>query len=148
LKPEQAPWYADGLRFTCTQCGNCCSGAPGYVWVSDSDLRAIAGHFGLEVEEFRRRHTRSVGSRLSLLERDDGDCEFLVQEAGGKRRCGIYAVRPVQCRTWPFWDSNLQSGRNWRDAARTCPGMNHGEHHPLPVIQAARRRNSAAGLAL
>ncbi|MFM1805538.1 MAG: hypothetical protein RL136_2417, partial [Planctomycetota bacterium] len=28
----QAPWYAEGLRFECTQCGNCCSGGPGAVW--------------------------------------------------------------------------------------------------------------------
>ena len=27
--PAAEPWYADGLAFTCTQCGNCCTGGPG-----------------------------------------------------------------------------------------------------------------------
>ena len=25
------PWYNDGLRFTCTRCGHCCTGEPGFV---------------------------------------------------------------------------------------------------------------------
>ena len=36
------PWYADGLRFACTQCGNCCTGEPGFVWVNDAEIAAIA----------------------------------------------------------------------------------------------------------
>ena len=35
-------WYADGLHFTCQQCGRCCTGEPGYVWVSRAELRLIA----------------------------------------------------------------------------------------------------------
>ena len=31
--PPPPTWYADGLRFTCTQCGNCCTGQPGFVWI-------------------------------------------------------------------------------------------------------------------
>ncbi|MFM7740581.1 MAG: YkgJ family cysteine cluster protein, partial [Planctomycetota bacterium] len=27
------PWYKDGLRFQCSQCGDCCTGGAGYVWV-------------------------------------------------------------------------------------------------------------------
>ena len=33
-KGQQA-WYSEGLRFECTQCGACCSGEPGYVWVDE-----------------------------------------------------------------------------------------------------------------
>ena len=33
------PWYGGGLRFTCTQCGNCCTGQPGYVWISKKEIR-------------------------------------------------------------------------------------------------------------
>ena len=32
-QPSDA-WYAEeGLAFECTGCGDCCTGAPGYVWV-------------------------------------------------------------------------------------------------------------------
>ena len=36
-------WYAGGLRFQCTQCGDCCSGAEGYVWVNQAEIDALAG---------------------------------------------------------------------------------------------------------
>ena len=40
-------WYADGLRFSCHQCGNCCRGAqPGWVYVTPFRLRRIAGFLG------------------------------------------------------------------------------------------------------
>lgn len=111
-------------------------------------MTAIASHRGLDLETFTRRHVRRVGRRHSLLERANGDCEFLVHTADGKRVCGIYQVRPLQCRTWPFWDSNLEREQDWTRAGRTCPGIDHGTHHPLPVIQAALAQNADAGLPL
>ena len=35
---EAQPWYAAGLQFGCTECGNCCAGAPGYVWISTEEI--------------------------------------------------------------------------------------------------------------
>lgn len=142
------PWYAEGLRFACTRCGRCCGGAPGYVWVSQAEIEQIADALGLKAEAFSRRHTRRVGRRYSLNELDNGDCEFLARDEDGLARCTIHHVRPIQCRTWPFWDSNLRSARSWASAARDCPGMDQGEHHTLPVIQAALARNQAASLDL
>lgn len=142
------PWYHEGLRFSCTRCGRCCGGAPGFVWVSPDEIRAIAAALGLSVEEFTRRHTRRLGLRRSLNEFDNGDCEFLARDEDGRARCTIHAQRPLQCRTWPFWRSNLRSRQAWERTARGCPGMNQGEHHPLPVIQQALERNEAAELDL
>lgn len=142
------PWYADGLRFTCTQCGRCCGGAPGYVWLREDELDRIAGRLGLSADQFRQQHTRRVGARLSLLEKWNGDCEFLLRREDGSSGCSIYADRPLQCRTWPFWKSNVRSRRSWEHAARDCPGMNDGEHHALPVIQSALRENALASLPL
>ncbi len=135
------PWYADGLRFECTRCGACCDGAPGHVWVSIPDCQRIAAALDLAPPQFTTRHVRRVGTRLSLLEEQNGDCEFLVHDQGGGTKCAIHQVRPVQCRTWPFGQSNLASRDAWRAAARGCPGINTGPRHALSVIQAALEAN-------
>lgn len=142
------PWYRDGLSFSCTRCGRCCGGAPGFVWVTDEEIRIAAQSLEISAEEFTRRYTRRLGTRRSLNEFENGDCEFLAYDGAGLARCTIHAVRPTQCRAWPFWKSNLRSRRAWDQAARSCPGMNQGEHHPLPVIQAALTRNDSDGLDL
>jgi uncharacterized protein len=132
---EDFPWYSGGLAFECTQCGNCCSGpGTGYVWVSESEIHAIAKSIGMEneLETFERKFTRRVGTRVSLVEYSDGDCIFLDQETRG---CSVYASRPNQCRTWPFWSVNLESPKTWAKAARTCPGCNQGKLYSLSEIQ-------------
>ena len=50
---DAAPWYSEGLTFTCSQCGDCCTGAPGAVWVTDEELVAIAAELGKPVGEVR-----------------------------------------------------------------------------------------------
>ena len=132
-------WYADGLHFSCQQCGQCCTGEPGYVWVSKHELGLIAEHLKIEEKELRARHTRRVGLRISLTELANGNCTFLQNGKEG-RGCMIYSVRPLQCRTWPFWSFNLTSSRSWNSAARKCCGMNRGEFHSLEEIEAQRTR--------
>lgn len=141
IAPAEAPWYAGGLAFSCTQCGNCCGGAPGYVWVTPREIEEIAAFIKMSAGDFLRKHTRVEDGKRSLLERPDGDCEFLVRDVGGKSRCSVHPARPMQCRTWPFWRSNLRSRSAWDSTAKGCPGMNTGQHHPLPVIQEALARN-------
>lgn len=136
--PEK--WYKDGLKFTCTQCGNCCSGEPGYVWVTQDEMRAIATYLDREDGKLLPHEVRRVGLRHSLTERPNGDCIFL-QRSNGKAGCSIYPVRPVQCRTWPFWPQLLRSRRTWEDAALGCPGMNQGTHHGFVEIEQVRVRN-------
>ena len=116
------PWYERGLRFHCTQCGNCCSGAPGYVWITPADMANIAAFLGLPLEQFTRRYVRRIGERYSLVEKPDYYCIFL-HRAVGQAMCSIYPVRPTQCRTWPFWKMNLESPAAWNRAAERCPGM-------------------------
>src|SRR5262249_8584025 len=99
------PWYKDGLQFTCTRCGKCCTGEPGSVWVNDEQLTAIAEVCGLPVEELTAMYTQHGHRGVTLRERPNGDCVFYDQQKG----CTIYEVRPRQCRTWPFWESNLKS---------------------------------------
>lgn len=134
-------WYEAGLAFECTQCGNCCTGAPGYVWVTREEMRRIAEFLGRQDGRLDKKHLRRVGLRYSLTEKPNGDCVFL-QRTGGKTMCSIYPVRPLQCRTWPFWNQNLRSPEAWNEAHRTCPGMNRGKHHDFVQIEVLRTQKS------
>ena len=127
------PWYKDGLNFTCTGCGNCCTGAPGVVWVNDEEIEQIAGHLNKSVGEVRLAHTRLVGNRVSLTEYANGDCTFFDPKS---RSCTIYPARPRQCRSWPFWNSNLNRPDSWEQLQRVCPGAGRGAFVPLEEIEA------------
>ncbi len=135
-----APWYADGLRFTCTQCGNCCSGAPGAVWFTPTEAEAMALAVGVSVDVFLDQYTRRLGARRSLKElktKAGLDCVFLDRDSmPGKARCSIYKSRPSQCRTWPWWSEVLESPAAWEDTKQRtpCPGMGNGTLHSLVTI--------------
>jgi hypothetical protein len=139
--PED-PWYSKGLQFTCTQCGNCCTGGPGFVWISRREIVRLAEFLKITRQEVIEKYCRKIAGRLSLNEfrnpRDGGyDCVFL-KEQGSRRSCTIYPVRPLQCRTWPFWTSNLQSPQSWKFAGRKCPGMDQGKSFDREKIEALR----------
>ncbi|MCL5945747.1 MAG: YkgJ family cysteine cluster protein [Planctomycetes bacterium] len=115
-------WYAAGLRFKCTQCGNCCGGGPGYVWLTLEDMQRMADFLHLPFTDFTRKYVRKTQGAFSLVERSNYDCIFL-NRADGMATCAIYPVRPTQCRTWPFWNMNLENPAAWARAAMRCPGM-------------------------
>lgn len=122
-------WYKNGLRFSCTQCGACCTGSPGFVWVSDQEIEDIASYLDIDVLVFQRKYIRIVWGRKALIEmRKNYDCVFLKE---GK--CSVYHVRPQQCRTFPWWVENLKSPEAWQEAARHCEGIS--QDAPLVSIE-------------
>lgn len=126
---KEEPWYREGLRFQCTGCGQCCTGAPGYTWVAQEEIQAIAESLSLSLDEFSRRYLRRIGDRWALKERSfTFDCIFLE----GKR-CRIYPHRPKQCQTFPWWKSHLSSPDAWERASRHCEGIS--PHAPLVAFQ-------------
>jgi Fe-S-cluster containining protein len=132
------PWYKDGLRFQCTQCGKCCTGSPGYVWINESEIQAMADFLKISPEEFVTRYTRKVGERLSLLEHPKTfDCVFLKD-----RLCGLYGARPKQCRTFPWWSENLESKKDWDETAQRCEGINHKDAPLISLGEIHSRMNS------
>lgn len=136
-------WYREGLRFECTQCGDCCTGAPGYVHVSQEEIDEIAAFIGRPGKGLGREHLRKVGNGYSLTEdKTSGDCCFLKTGRSGKRTCSIYPVRPLQCRTWPFWTNNLDDRASWNAAACDCPGMNKGPQYDFVEIEIRRTARS------
>ncbi len=125
------PWFQDGLRFECTQCGDCCTGAPGFVWVNREEIAALAQRFAMTVPAFEAKYVRSVGIRKSLVEVENGDCVFFD---GQTRGCTVYEDRPRQCRTWPFWDSNVRTEATWKETCESCPGSGRGKLYSIDEI--------------
>ena len=114
-------WFAAGLRFRCTGCGKCCTGSSGSVYLSQTDLERLANLFRLTVGAFARKYTRvRKGQRVLIDGAASRDCVFLT--AGS---CSVYEARPTQCRTYPWWLSNIRDQASWEEAAKACEGINH-----------------------
>ena len=136
MSVTEKKWYSDGLRFECSECGDCCTGAPGYVWVNHEEIEQLAAQLQMtDVDEFERQYVRKVGIRKSLVEFPNGDCVFFDNE---QRNCQVYQARPRQCRTWPFWDSNLRSPADWERTCESCPGSGKGTLHQIETIEQRR----------
>ncbi|MEX1224690.1 MAG: YkgJ family cysteine cluster protein [Pirellulales bacterium] len=131
-KPQEERWYSEGLQFTCSQCGDCCTGAPGYVWVNKAEIAGLAAEIGMDLGEFEQKFVRRIGIRKSLVEYSNGDCVFFNHET---RKCQVYAARPRQCRTWPFWESNTRTPEAWRETCEVCPGSGQGQLYQLNEIE-------------
>lgn len=130
------PWYTDGLRFTCTLCGACCSGPHGEVTLLPEDERRLAKGLGIRLREFRERYTmisRETGRRVltlkpSPVKEGDQDCVFLDRESEpGKAVCVANEHKPAQCRAWPFWPSVVESRESWEANRENCEGIEHGD---------------------
>ena len=117
------PWWQEGLYFSCIGCGRCCRGEPGAVWLSPGEIEVIAAHLGLEKGSFLRDFDEERRGRKSLKERPNRD--FVIYDTENARR-GIYSVRPLQCRLFPFWPSLLRTRQGWIERSLECPGMDQG----------------------
>ena len=121
-------FFDDGIRFQCRRCGRCCTGEPGTISVSADEIRSLADHLGLTVDVFTRRYLYPYKDSYSIGEHADGRCLFFDDG------CSIYPWRPHQCRTFPFWFSNLRSEDRWMSIADQCPGIGHGRRYSRSEI--------------
>ena len=130
------PWYVAGLHFQCSECGECCSGpGEGYIWVTKPEIKLIADFLKQPIGQLRRDYLEHVGLRTTVIEQpENNDCIFL-RKIDGRKECVIYPVRPNQCRTWPFWSSNLVSSAAWNRAVEKCPGINRGKLYSFKEIR-------------
>jgi Fe-S-cluster containining protein len=89
------------------------------------------------VEKYCRWVDLGQGLVLSLREKKNYDCIFW------DNGCTVYAHRPVQCRTYPFWEGPLASAEKWKWEGRFCPGINRGKLHDKASIEEALARRRA-----
>lgn len=92
----------------------------------------MAAQLQMDVAEFEKRYVRRIGVRRSLVERANYDCVFLDPQT---RKCRVYEDRPRQCRTWPFWNSNIKSPETWKATCEACPGSGQGKLYTIEQIE-------------
>ncbi|MDR3343698.1 MAG: YkgJ family cysteine cluster protein [Treponema sp.] len=130
-----APFYIEGLCFSCTRCSTCCRYERGFVFLTEKDTTLLAAALQVSYTDFVDTYCRWVSmepgrEQLSLKEKPNYDCVFW------ENGCSLYEKRPLQCRTFPFWESLLASFDAWKRAAGSCPGMGRGMLHGKDEIEA------------
>jgi len=105
----------------CATCGGrCCTGESGYIYVNKAEMERIADFLAIEVEELKKRYLYKNGYKYSIKERkvqEEFECIFYDTKANG---CTIYMARPIQCRSFPFWDYYKT---RVDELKRECPGI-------------------------
>lgn len=128
--------YASGIRFECTSCGECCKARGGYdyVYVTLVERRRLARHLKLNTTAFTKTYCAKANGQFHLRD-PQNDCLFL-----NGVRCTVYAARPQQCRTWPFWPANMKR-RVWEEEVKPgCPGIGVGRLHTPGEIEAVLKK--------
>jgi Fe-S-cluster containining protein len=118
------------MRFACQPgCTACCRGE-GFVYLTEEDLKRAAKFLRMKPEEFERRYVFRTRNLRRLRAPRHARCPFLTGEG-----CSIHPAKPTQCRIFPFWPELVHSKREWKKAAKKCPGIGKGE---LVRIEVAR----------
>lgn len=116
----------DGFSYSfdasaCSTCqGRCCTGESGYIYVTKAEIENISKLLNLEVIDFVYSYLFKKGYKYSIKENKFGDsheCIFYDRQTNG---CNIYEARPLQCRTFPFWDYYKQ---RVEELKLECPGV-------------------------
>ncbi len=143
---KHSDFYKNGIQFECQGSGKCCTshGEYGFVFLTLKDRQRMAQHLKLSTLQFTKKYCQKSRGFFHLRE-DLGnpDCLFLKN-----KRCTIYAARPTQCRTWPFWPEVLNAKTWSKDVASFCPGVGKGTLHSAETIHAAKIEQYTSELAL
>ena len=125
------------LQFECQRgCTKCCE-VQGYVYITEDDLQRIAKYLRMAAADFEAQYVFRTKHLLRLRKPGGGKtCGFLKD--GG---CSIHAVKPVQCKVYPFWPEMVEDRDVWNDEATRCPGIGKG-----PLIQIGDAMEKADGM--
>jgi Fe-S-cluster containining protein len=106
----------------CSSCdGNCCIGESGFIWINNMEINLLAKHLNITSQECHDKYLYKYGYKFSIKEKqlssNNYACVFFDTN---KKQCGIYDVRPTQCRTFPFWDHFKE---NMQEVIDECPAI-------------------------
>ena len=126
--------FKSGIKFECQGSGNCCVSRDsyGYVYLSLNDINKLAKNFKLSIENFKLKYCQTTDGFIHLTEKKKlkGKCIFL-----DNYKCTVYNSRPIQCRTWPFWNENMNY-KTWNnDISKNCPGIGKGKLYSYKEIK-------------
>lgn len=110
-------------NFQCQQCGACCR-IPGRVRLLSTEIDALAQALQLDILTFTERYTTLASDRQGLVLTDHADGSCILLDATG--HCTVHAVKPQQCRDFPFTWQNQNS-------VDYCPALSRAlstELHP------------------
>ncbi|MCX8228655.1 MAG: YkgJ family cysteine cluster protein [Planctomycetota bacterium] len=139
---DDSPWWADGLPFTCQQSGKCCHARGDYAWVYVGwpERERLAQALQITPEEFTQKYTITDAQGARILRFVDGHCIFLEDAA-----CQVHDHKPVQCRTWPFWEELLESPETYEAEVRNfCPGSRSGKRISADEIRRQMKETEEA----
>ncbi|MGC2210821.1 MAG: YkgJ family cysteine cluster protein [Candidatus Korobacteraceae bacterium] len=109
------------MRFQCQPgCIACCE-QKGFVYLTCDDISRLAEHLEITCAEFRRRYLCGTAPLLRFRKQRHKQCPFLLADG-----CSVHPIKPLQCRSFPYWPELLASAGERREAATYCPGMNKG----------------------
>ena len=115
----------NSVKFECIAgCSECCKLSGGFVFLSEDEAQKIAEYLKTDEENFLKFFTRIIDDQLALVDGDEDNCVFLEDDL-----CMIYDVRPLQCRTYPFWSSNMKTKERWALTKEECPGIGKGRSY-------------------
>jgi Fe-S-cluster containining protein len=145
---QQAPsWMSQRtdtaqLPFKCTGCGKCCQ-TVGSVYMSPEEYIQAADYLNVTADAFVQKYAShtlaAVPAPSTAIERDaatattaaiaavaaepwiclkDQTSESCIFLDHTTNHCQIYPVRPVQCRTYPFWPTVTASVESWNAECR------------------------------
>jgi Fe-S-cluster containining protein len=98
--------------------GKCCTGKSGYIWIKKEEILTLAEFLKIKDEDFVLQYLSKVGFRYTLKEipfQDGFSCVLFDTEKYG---CKVYAARPSQCQSFPFWDYCDQ-----KELEKECTGI-------------------------
>jgi len=89
----------------CETCqGRCCTGESGYIYVTKNEIEKISKLLDMDVKLFVDTYLFKKMYKYSIKEvvhENSHECIFYDRDSNG---CKIYDARPLQCKTFPFWD--------------------------------------------
>ena len=103
MKKEGYPYIFNPSA--CEECqGRCCTGESGYIYVSKQEMKKISKLLELNLKDFMDQYLFKKDYKYSIKERINGDSHECIFYDVSSNGCKIYDARPIQCKTFPFWD--------------------------------------------